>query len=79
MTAAKPTKSTKKNRKAAKTKGKGKPAPKAAAPGGYLVTGQGRLNLTDFASRVGAKPGDRFRLVRPRGNSNTWHLVPLND
>ena len=72
-------KSTKKVRKTAKTTGKGKPSPNTAVPGGYLVTGQGRLNLTDFASRVGAKPGDRFRLVRPRGNTDTWHLVPVED
>jgi hypothetical protein len=76
MTAAK---TTKKARKTTKTTGKVKPTPKATVPGGYQVTVQGRLNLTDFASRVGAKPGQRFRLVRPRGNTDTWHLVPVDD
>jgi hypothetical protein len=42
----------------------------------YEITQRGRLSLTDFASKTGSKPGDRFYLEKPRGNSKSWRLVP---
>lgn len=42
----------------------------------YTVTSTGRLTITDFAERVGAKPGDRYELHKPRGASAAWLVAP---
>jgi hypothetical protein len=44
---------------------------------GYQVTATGRLTITDFAEITGAQGGDSFGLMRPRGRSNAWRLVPI--
>jgi hydrogenase maturation factor len=45
----------------------------------YEVTPTGRLTITDFAERVGARPGDRFVLQKPRGSSPAWLVAPHRD
>ena len=47
-----------------------------AVPTIYAVTPQGRLTVSDFAEKAGAKPGATFTLEKPRGKSNAWRLVP---
>ena len=58
---------------------------KQAAPAGkqkakpiiYTVTAQGRLTVSDFAEKSGAKPGAKYTLEKPRGKSTAWRLVPV--
>ena len=49
---------------------------KKAKPLTYLVTPKGRLTVSDFAEKTGAKPGAKYTLEKPRGKSNVWRLVP---
>ncbi len=51
-------------------------AKKAAKPEVYKVTSTGRLTVTDFGDKTGAKAGAKFTLEKPRGKSNAWRLVP---
>ncbi|MCB2228633.1 MAG: hypothetical protein KQH53_18295 [Desulfarculaceae bacterium] len=54
------------------------PAKQAAKPEVYKVTSTGRLTVTDFSDKTGAKAGSKFSLEKPRGRSNAWRLVPVD-
>ncbi len=44
---------------------------------GYSVTSTGRLTITNFSEVTGAKDGESFALLSPRGRSKAWRLVPV--
>jgi hypothetical protein len=44
---------------------------------GYQVTATGRLTITNFTEVTGAQGGETYALMRPRGRSNAWRLVPI--
>lgn len=49
-----------------------------AKPITYAVTAKGRLTVSDFAEKSGAKSGAAFTLEKPRGKSKAWRLVPVD-
>lgn len=49
-----------------------------AKPTTYVVTAKGRLTVSDFAEKSGAKSGAAFTLEKPRGKSKAWRLVPVD-
>ena len=49
-----------------------------AKPTTYVVTAKGRLTVSDFAEKSGAKSGAEFTLEKPRGKSKAWRLLPVD-
>ena len=60
-----------------KIKQKGPGGKQKAKPTTYAVTSKGRLTVSDFAEKSGAKPSAKYTLEKPRGKSNAWRLVPV--